>query len=102
MPDANYLTTRQRHYWDILGDLFDATRYMTSLWLLEFVCTLVRAGGLELGSFDPWYESKAIVEDLNALACIELPTEQFPEPDKTRIRLALLSYCTLTETCRMF
>jgi hypothetical protein len=97
MRDANHFANRQRHYADILNALFDATPHMTSMRLFEFVCTLVRTGGLELGNFDPWYESKAIVDDLTALARIELPTEQFPEPDKTRIRLALLSYCTLTE-----
>ena len=97
MPDVDFQSTRQRHYEIVLKDLFDAEPHMESHRLFQFVCTLVRAGGLELGGFDPWYESKAIIEDLRNLALIELPSDRFPDPQKTRIRLALLAYCTLTE-----
>ena len=47
MPDADRFAIRQRHYADILNNLFDAA---TSFRLFEFVCTLVRAEGL--GNFD--------------------------------------------------
>jgi len=97
MADADFLADRQRHYAIVLNDLFDPTPHMESHRLFEFVCALVRAGGLELGGFDPWYESKAIIDDMRNLALLELPSDRFPDPPKTRIRLALLAYCTLTE-----
>jgi hypothetical protein len=97
MPEADFLAERQKHYANILNDLFDPTPHMNSIRIFEFVCALVRAGGLELGGFDPWYESKAIIDDMRNLSHLDLPGERFPEPLKTRIRLALLAYCTLTE-----
>jgi hypothetical protein len=97
MADADFLASRQRHYAFILNDLFDPTPHMEAHRIFEFVCSLVRAGGLELGGLDPWYESKAIIDDMRNLALLDLPCERFPDPQKTRIRLALLAYCTLTE-----
>jgi hypothetical protein len=97
MPDADFFANRQRHYALVLNNLFDPTPHMESHRLFEFVCALVRAGGLELGGLDPWYESKAIIDDMRNLALLDLPSNRFPDPQKTRIRLALLAYCTLTE-----
>jgi hypothetical protein len=97
MPDAEHFAARRSHYAEILNDLFDLTPHMNSLRLFEFVCTLVRAGGLELGGIDPWYESRAIIDDLTNLSALDLPAGRFPNPTKTQTRLSLLSYCTLTE-----
>ena len=97
MPTAEFLADRQKHYAHLLNDLFDPTPHMNTIRIFEFVCALVRAGGLELGGFDPWYESQAIIDDTRNLSQLDLPSDQFPEPMKTRIRLALLAYCTLTE-----
>ena len=97
MPTAEFLADRQKHYARLLNDLFDPTPHMNTIRIFEFVCALVRAGGLELGGFDPWYESQAIIDDTRNLSQLDLPSDQFPEPMKTRIRLALLAYCTLTE-----
>jgi hypothetical protein len=97
MPTAEFLADRQKHYANILNDLFDPTPHMNTGRIFEFVCALVRAGGLELGGFDPWYESEAIIADMRNLSQLELPNEHFSDPQKTRIRLALLAYCTLTE-----
>jgi hypothetical protein len=98
MPDATeFMDARRSHYVAILDDLFDPTPFMTSERLLEFICALVRTGGLELGGIDPWYESQAFVDDVRNLSAMDLPPERFPEPEKTRQRLALLSYCHVTE-----
>jgi hypothetical protein len=97
MPDTDSIGDRQRHYASVLNGLFDPTPHMESHRLFEFVCTLVRAGGLELLPLDPWYESKAIIDDIRNLSLLDLPSASFPEPQKTRVRLALLAYCTLTE-----
>jgi hypothetical protein len=97
MSDADFLAQRQVHYANVLNDLFDPTPHMNSIRIFEFVCALVRTGGLELGGFDPWYESKAIIDDMRNLSQLDLPNGRFPDPLKTRMRLALLAYCTLTE-----
>jgi hypothetical protein len=89
--------TRTRHYADILNDLFDPTPYMHQDRLFEFVCTLVRAGGIQGPGWDPWLESKAVIDDLQNLAKLELPREKFPDLERTQARLALLSYCHITE-----
>ncbi len=65
--------------------------------LFEFVCALVRASGIQDSDWDPWYESQDTLEDLGNLSTMELPTTLFPNPDRTRVRLSLLSYCHLTE-----
>jgi hypothetical protein len=63
----------------------------------ELVCTLVRAGGVYSAGWDPWLESKAVLDDLNNLAKLPLPSGQFPDAERTQARLALLSYCHITE-----
>src|ERR1700685_3970439 len=88
MPDSSFLSDRQKHYAAVLNDLFDPTPQMNTIRIFEFVCALVRAGGLELGGIDPWYESKAIIDDMRNLSQLDLPPERFSEPLKTRIRLA--------------
>jgi hypothetical protein len=65
--------------------------------LFEFVCALVRSGGMQDSGWDPWYESQAVIDDLRNLSGLELPPEIFPDPERTRVRLALLSYSHLTE-----
>jgi hypothetical protein len=90
--------TRVRHYAEILNPLFDPTPYNRNTdRLFEFVCVLVRASGMQDAGWDPWYESQAILNDLLGLARLDLPTDQFPEANRTRLRLGLLSYCHVTE-----
>jgi hypothetical protein len=89
--------TRVRHYADILNDLFDPTPHMNVERLFEFVCALVRAGGIQGPGWEPWYESRAVIDDLQNLAALDLPAEKFPHVERTRARLALISYCHITE-----
>lgn len=88
---------RIQNYADILNDLFDPTPHMRADRLFEFVCSLVRAGGIEVQGWDPWYESQAVIDDLQNLGALELPPEKFLDAERTRVRLALLSYCHITE-----
>jgi hypothetical protein len=95
--ELSYFDQRVRHFAEILNPLFDATVFKTTDTLFEFVCTLVRSSGIQDSDWDPWYESQATLDDLRNLASLELPPEQFPHAERTRMRLALLSYCHLTE-----
>lgn len=89
--------TRVRHYAEILNELFDPRPFMNVKRLFEFVCALVRAGGIQGPGWEPWHESKATIDDLQNLAAFDLPREKFPDPERTQARLALLSYCHITE-----
>ena len=88
---------RIRHYADILNDLFNPTPHMDVVRLFEFVCVLVRAGGIQGPGWDPWLESQAVMEDLKALMASAHKAENISDPERTEMRLALLSYCHITE-----
>jgi hypothetical protein len=87
MPNADFLAQRQAHYVNVLNDLFDPTPHMNSIRIFEFVCALVRAGGLELGGFDPWYESRSIIDDMRNLSQLDLPNDRFPDLMANLLRL---------------
>lgn len=84
-------------YAELLSPLFDPTPHMEAHRLFEFVCILVRAGGIHGPDWDPWHESQATLDDLGNLATLELPKPPFADPTRTRVRLTLLSYCHITE-----
>ncbi len=90
-------SVRVTHYAELLNPLFDPTPYRNINRMFEFVCVLVRSSGIEDAGWDPWWESQAILNDLLALASLELPKAKFPETNRTRLRLGLLSYCHVTE-----
>lgn len=86
-----------RHFAQILNDLFDPKPFMRQDRLFELVCALVRSGGMEDSGWDPWYESQAVIDDILNISRLDLTPEEFPNPERTRVRLALLSYCHVTE-----
>ena len=88
---------RISQYAEILNPIFDASAFNTTDSLFELVCTLVRASGIQDAGWDPSRESRDTLDDLRSLALLELPREQFPDPERTQLRLALLSYCHVTE-----
>jgi hypothetical protein len=94
---ASVFKERARNYAETLNVLFDSTPFMTSDRMFEFVCVLTRPGGIHGPDWDPWHESQAILDDLGNLATLDLPAKLFPNPDRTRVRLSLISYCHLTE-----
>lgn len=60
-------------------------------------CTLVRAAGVKDTGWDSYNESLALLDDLNHLRQLTLPTETFPFPEQTRARIALISYSHVVE-----
>ena len=96
-PAQDVFRARIRHYAEILNPLFDPRPHMNTVRLFEFVCVLVRSSGIQDAGWDPWYESQATLNDLLGLASLELPADKFPEANRTRLRLGLLSYCHVTE-----
>jgi hypothetical protein len=86
-----------QRYIDALAPLFDPVNHMRVDRLFEFVCCLIRAGGIEDQGWDPIVESTALIEDLDKLSAEPPDPQKFKHPERTRARLALLSYCHLTE-----
>jgi hypothetical protein len=78
--------SRVRHYAEILNDLFDPRPHMKVERFFEFVCTLVRAGGIHGPGWDPWLESKAVIDDLQNLSDLTLPADKFPDIERTQAR----------------
>jgi hypothetical protein len=52
---------------------------------------------MEDAGWDPYLESRAILEDLNALFQIDLPADRFPDSELTTWRLALVFYSHIVE-----
>jgi hypothetical protein len=96
-PENTVFKERLRYYAEILNPLFDSSLFMKTDALFEFVCVLVRPSGIHGPDWDPWYESQDTLDDLRNLAALDLPAQAFPDPNRTRVRLSLLSYCHLTE-----
>jgi len=86
-----------RRYFEALSPLFDPTHRQTVHSLFEYVCSLVRPTGIQAEGWDPLVESTELVNDLLALSRMDLPPDRFADLDRTRARLALISYCHLTE-----
>jgi hypothetical protein len=86
-----------RHYADILNPLFWRNDFNRVDRLFELVCTFVRAAGMKDTGWDSHLESISLLDDLGNLCQLELPNDKFPEPDNTRVRLTLISYCHITE-----
>lgn len=84
-------------YFTVLEPLFDANQYMRVDRLFEYVCCLVRAGGIEAKDSDPISETNALVDDLAKLSQQSLDFDQFAHPARTRSRLALIAYCHVVE-----
>lgn len=82
---------------NVLNPLFDTAAFMNSERLFEFVCTMVRASGVQDARWDAWDESRELLRDLGNLSKIVLPEQLFPNAERTRVRLSLLSYCHITE-----
>jgi hypothetical protein len=89
--------SRIRHYANTLNPLFWHDEFNRVDRLFELVCTLVRASGIKDTGWDSHLESINLLDDLGHLCQIELPTDKFPFPDNTRVRLTLISYCHATE-----
>lgn len=65
--------------------------------IVNFFASLLRVVGMEDRGWDPLLESRAALEDLNAIMQMELPEERFPAAEKTKWRMGLLMYSHMIE-----
>lgn len=65
--------------------------------IIRYFASLLRVVGMEDKGWDPYAESRAILEDINSLMQISLPEDNFPSPDITIFRLGLVFYNHIVE-----
>ncbi|MBX7148763.1 hypothetical protein K1X76_06715 [bacterium] len=80
-------------YFKILVQLFN----IKNVDLAHYAFALLRLGQVERTGADPLFEARDMLEDLMGLNRLTLPKTMFKDPDKTHLRLHLLSYIHLTE-----
>ena len=81
----------------MLAPLFEPVHGADVRELFELVCCLVHPAGVEGLDENPLFETTALIEDLIAFSRQNLLVTDFDHPERTRARLALLSYSHLTE-----
>jgi|SRR5208337_1848060 len=64
--------------------------------IICYFASLLRVLGMEDGGWDPYAESRGVLNDINSFFELELPKEHFKEPHKTSWRLACSSTATLS------
>ncbi|MEO1563773.1 MAG: hypothetical protein AAFR98_10095 [Pseudomonadota bacterium] len=65
--------------------------------IIMYFASILRVLGMEDKGWDPYAESRAILNDLNGFFRLELPKRWFSEPDETQWRLGLLIYTHIVE-----
>lgn len=65
--------------------------------IIQLFASLLRVSGMEDPGWDPYMESRAVLDDLNRLMQIDLPEDRFPDGDTTTWRLGLLFYMHIVE-----
>ena len=95
MTDEDIEKVRQQ-YVDCLQPLFFPEDPVSND-IVKFFASLLRIVGMEDKGWDPFLESRATLEDLNAIMQTDLPKEKFPDVDMTIWRMGLLMYSHIVE-----
>lgn len=65
--------------------------------IIRYFASLLRVLGMEDKGWDPYAESRAMLDDLNGFLKVEMPKKWFHKPDETHWRLGLLLYTHIVE-----
>jgi hypothetical protein len=65
--------------------------------IVRYFASLLRVLGMEDRGWDPYAESRAMLNDINRMFFVELPEDRFPDPSATHWRLGLLLYSHIVE-----
>lgn len=65
--------------------------------IIRYFASVLRVLGMEDKGWDPYAESRAILNDLNGFFSLELPRRWFRNPEETQWRLGLLIYTHIVE-----
>ncbi len=95
MTNEEIEVIRQR-YIDCLEPLFFPEDPVSND-IVKYFASLLRIVGMEDRGWDPFVESRAILEDINAIMQMDLPAAKFPDKDSTIWRMGLLMYSHVVE-----
>jgi len=95
MTEEDIEATQQK-YNDCLQPLF-LPKDPVSNNIVNYFASLLRIVGMEDRGWDPFLESRSILEDLNAIMQTDLPDAKFPDKDLTIWRMGLLMYNHIVE-----
>ena len=70
--------------------------------VIQLFASLLRVVGMEDKGWDPYAESRNVLNDLNALMQLELPAKMFKDRELTAWRLGLLFYSHIVEMSAPF
>ena len=65
--------------------------------IIRYFASLLRVLGMEDKGWDPYAESRAMLNDINGFFSVTLPTEQYSEHERTHWRLGLILYSHIVE-----
>jgi hypothetical protein len=65
--------------------------------IIKYFASLLRVVGMEDKGWDPYLESRAILQDLDAILQLDLPEDRFPDKHLTTWRMGLLMYSHMVE-----
>lgn len=65
--------------------------------IIRYFASLLRVLGMEDRGWDPYEESRAMLDDINGFFKLELPEAHYKQPDKTTWRIGLLLYSHTVE-----
>lgn len=65
--------------------------------IIRYFASLLRVLGMEDRGWDPYAESRAMLEDINGFFSVNLPNEHFKDPNLTHWRLGLMLYGHIVE-----
>ena len=88
--------TKTENYVNILKPLFFPENPVENN-IIHYFSSLLRVFGMEDSGWDPYAESRALLNDFNGLFSFELPQHYFPEASSTYLRLDLLLYGHIVE-----
>lgn len=95
MTDEEIENTRQR-YIGLLHPLFLPDDPISND-IVQYFASVLRIVGMEDKGWDPYFESRAILEDLNAILQYDHLADIFPNNDFTMWRMGLLMYSHIVE-----
>jgi hypothetical protein len=94
-PEAIFNGHRDR-YFNLLEPLFLPNDPVGND-IIRYFASILRVLGMEDKGWDPYAESRNILNDLNGLMKVKLPKRKFPNSERTMWRLGLLLYAHMVE-----
>ena len=87
---------KRDQYVELLKPLFLAADPVSDD-IIRYFASLLRVVGMEDRGWDPYAESRAVLNDINGFFKVDLPEAIFQQPDRTIWRLGLLLYSHIVE-----